>query len=451
MEIRVPQLAEGVETATVVSIGVTEGGAVAKDQIIVELESNKAVASVPSLVSGSITKIHIKEGDEVKVGQVLMSVTTEGAGEAPTPPVAPTQAAPAPQQPSTPLPPPQPIMPSGQGYQYQSPSGFPPPASPSIRKMANELGVDLTRVRGSEKGGRITLSDLRSYIAGLQQAARQPTTGGPLSVPAPSVDFSKWGPVTRKKISSLRKTIAQAMFVSWTSVPRVTQFDDVDITDLMALRKKHAPSYEKKGTRLTLTPLIIQAVVSTLKKNSIFNSSLDEATQEIVMKDYFNIGIAVDTDQGLIVPVIKNADKKSLLDLSLELAEIAKKTRDRSVSAADLQGGTFTISNQGGIGGAHFTPIVNKPEVAILGVGQGGLKPAVINQKISPRLMVPLGLSYDHRVIDGAQAARFIKEFGENLKGIREDDIQLGAIQKKKKPVGKRGVQKGNKNKKGKK
>lgn len=301
-------------------------------------------------------------------------------------------------------------------------------ASPTVRKLARDLGVDLTRVRGSQRGGRIVVEDLRVYVQQLQQRVLEQKAAPVATAPKPvaeSIDFSKWGPVSRKPLSSLRKIIAQRMHESWTSVPRVTQFDEADITTIVELRKKFVATYEKKGANLTLTPFLMKAVVDALKKHSIFNSSLDEAAGEIVFKDYYHIGIAVDTEQGLIVPVIRDVDKKSLLQLSKELAELAEKARQRKVSGDELKGGTFTISNQGGIGGSFFTPIVNKPEVAILGVGRGMLKPVVRAEKIEQRMLLPLGLSYDHRVIDGGTAARFIVEIVRALEGFKESDVKV--------------------------
>jgi pyruvate dehydrogenase E2 component (dihydrolipoamide acetyltransferase) len=297
--------------------------------------------------------------------------------------------------------------------------------SPTVRRLAHELGIDLTRVRGSQRGGRVGVEDLRAYIQQMQRLALE---GRPAAAPKPPVEkinFEKWGPVSRKPVSSLRKIIAQRMHESWSSVPRVTQFDEADITGIVALRKKYIAKYEKKGASLTLTPFLIKAVVAALREHPIINSSLDEATEEIVFKDYYHMGIAVDTEQGLIVPVIRDVDKKSLLQLSRELAELAEKTRQRKVAADDLNGGTFTISNQGGIGGGFFTPMVNKPEVAILGVGRGVLKPVVRGAKIEKRLLLPLGLSYDHRVIDGGAAARFIVEVVQALEQFKESEVKI--------------------------
>jgi pyruvate dehydrogenase E2 component (dihydrolipoamide acetyltransferase) len=292
--------------------------------------------------------------------------------------------------------------------------------------VARELGIDLSRIQGTEYGGRITMADLRAYIQQLQQAAASPP---PVSQPVAAVervDFSQWGPIVKRPLSALRQTISRRMAESWTSTPRVTQFDEADITAVNALRKKYAKAYEAQGTRLTLTGFAIKVVVPALQKHPIFNASLDEVANEIVFKEYFHIGIAVDTEHGLIVPVLRNADQKSVLELSKELEELAAKTRDRKVSADELKGGSFTISNQGGIGGGAFTPIVNKPQVAILGLGRGVMKPVVVGDKIEPRLMLPLGLSYDHRVIDGGQAARFIVELVQAFQNFKEADVQLG-------------------------
>jgi pyruvate dehydrogenase E2 component (dihydrolipoamide acetyltransferase) len=301
--------------------------------------------------------------------------------------------------------------------------GVSPAASPSLRKLARDLGIDLSRVRGSERGGRIVLADIRAYIQRLQSRAATAKGAAP-SAQAPAaeqIDFSKWGPISKKPLSPLRQVIARRMSENWNAVPRVTQFDEADITELMALRKKYAAAYEAKGTRLTLTSFALKIVAEALKKHPIFNSSLDEASQEIVTKEYYHIGVAVDTEAGLIVPVIRDVDKKNLLDLSKELEDVAKKARDRKVSGEDLKGGTFTISNQGGIGGAHFTPIVNKPEVAILGLGRGAMKAVVRENKIEPRLMLPIAISYDHRVIDGGVAARFAVDLVQAFEHFKEE------------------------------
>jgi pyruvate dehydrogenase E2 component (dihydrolipoamide acetyltransferase) len=301
-------------------------------------------------------------------------------------------------------------------------------ASPVIRKLARDLGIDLNRVRGTARGGRVTMEDLKAYIQRLQKLATRPKSvegAAPAKPAAESVDFSKWGSVTKKPLSPLRQVIARRMTENWNAIPHVTQFDEADITGLLALRKKYVEVYEKKGARLTVTSFVLKAVAETLKKHPIFNSSLDEATQEIVLKDYVHIGIAVDTEAGLIVPVLRDADKKDLAQLSKDLEELATKARERKISGEELKGGSFTISNQGGIGGGHFTPIVNKPEVAILGLGKGAAKAVVRESKIESRVMLPLGLSYDHRVIDGGNAARFIVDL---VKAIENFDEKLAKI-----------------------
>ena len=431
LDIRVPRMADGVDTATVVKLLVSEGQDIQKEQAIVELETEKAVGPIPSPASGRVTKIHVKEGDEVAVGQVLISLSEEGAvgkvpqekkdeysrGEARGSPPEPARAGGDPSQPKQ--------MPAEE-YRYASRSGLPPPASPSVKKIAQELGIDLTRVRGSERGGRIALEDLRAYIQHLQQIAYAPKVAPEREEkPAPkSVDFSRWGPVQKKRISSLRRTVGQRMYDSWSTIPHITQFDEADITELVALRKKYATAFEKKGTHLTLTPFAMKASVAALKKYPIFNSSLDEVGGEIVYKEYFHLGVAVDTEAGLIVPVLRNVDKKGISDLAVELNELVERTRARKVSLEELQGGTFTISNQGGIGGGHFTPIINKPEGAILGLGRAVAKPVVKKAKIETRMMLPLCLSYDHRLIDGADAVRFMNELIQALENFPEKELK---------------------------
>ena len=302
-------------------------------------------------------------------------------------------------------------------------------AAPSVRRLARELGIDLRKVRGSEAGGRVVLADVRNYIQRLIASAGKGKSGGgavaPVKPVAESIDFSKWGPVSKKPLSPLRQVIARRMGESWNAVPRVTQFDEADFTRLNELRKKFAAKYEKQGARLTLTPLVLKAVAGTLKKHPLFNSSLDEAANEIVLKEYCHISVAVDTDQGLIVPVIRDVDKKSILELAKELEQVAAKARDRKIAAEELKGGTFTISNQGAIGGAHFTPIVNTPEVAILGLGRGAMKPVARDGKVVIRMMTPLGLSYDHRVIDGGAAARFIVDLVAALENFKENTVKI--------------------------
>jgi pyruvate dehydrogenase E2 component (dihydrolipoamide acetyltransferase) len=424
MDVKLPKLGEGADSGVVVNVFVKEGDQVAKGQAIIELENEKAVASIPATAAGVVGKIHVKPGDKISVGQKLISLT-EG-GKAATPPAAAAKRVAAPAAPE----PEEAAVEEEAGEVEEAPSqpGVAPVASPSVRRVARELGIDLSKIRGSEPGGRIVIGDVRAYIQRLIKAAGRPAAtgaGAPARPPAESIDFSQWGPVTRKPLTPLRQVIVRRMSESWNAVPRVTQFDEADFTHLNALRKKFAAEYEKKSVRLTLTPLVLKALVGTLKQHPIFNSSLDEAANEIVIKEYFHLGIAVDTEQGLIVPVIRDVDKKSVLDLSKELEQLAQKARDRKVSGDELKGGTFTISNQGAIGGAHFTPIVNKPEVAILGLGRGAMKPVARDGKVEVRMMTPLALSYDHRVIDGGTAARFIVDLVKALEDLKEDEVKI--------------------------
>jgi pyruvate dehydrogenase E2 component (dihydrolipoamide acetyltransferase) len=307
--------------------------------------------------------------------------------------------------------------------------GLAPAAAPSLRKLARDLGIDLTKVRGSARGGRILLEDIRAYIQRLQRLATKPVTAAPApgkpKAALEQVDFSKWGSVRKKPLSPLREVIVRRMTENWNAIPHVTQFDEADITQLNELRKKYALAYEQKGTRLTLTSFVLKIVGDILKKHPLFNSSLDEAAQEIVIKEYYHLGVAVDTEAGLIVPVIRDVDKKSVLELSKDLEELAAKARGRKVSAEELKGGTFTISNQGGIGGGPFTPIINRPEVAILGLGRGVTKPVVHDGQVVARLMMPIGLSYDHRVIDGGAAARFMVDLVKGFENFQEEHLKL--------------------------
>ncbi len=441
MDVKLPRLAEGVEGGTVVNILVSEGQQILKDQPFMELETQKAVGSIPAPDSGTVTKIHVKEGMEVTVGQVLISITPAGASGAAAPVAKPAQAAPA--EPSrdraaaaaVPHPSRAEELPSYRlgEYRYESAAGVSPPAAPSVRKVARELGIDLTRIRGSEAGGRIVIDDLRKYIQRLQQIAFR---DGALSQPPPqplapqpkpateAVDFSKWGPVRREKMSALRRTVSQRMVQSW-AIPKINQFDDADITGLLALRKKYAAVYEKKQAHLTLTPFILRVVAKALRKHPRVNTSLDEARNEIMFKDYCHIAVAVDTEAGLIVPVLRDADQKSLLDLARELNELSDKARRRKATIEDLQGGTFTISNQGSIGGSYFTPIIYPPQVAILGVGQGGPRPVVNEGKVIIRSLMPLCLSYDHRVLDGGDAVRFLREIVAGLQSFPESEVRI--------------------------
>lgn len=426
MDVKLPKLGEGADSGVVVNVFVKEGDTIAKNQNIIELENEKAVAGIPSTAAGIVAKVHVKAGDRLTVGQRILSLTSGEQKDGPEDAAPGRDAVQA------------------EDADESSPSASPedvdeePPArvaapvtSPSLRKLARELGLDLSRIRGSEPGGRIVIADIRAYIQRLQKLAAGPKATAAAAAtpakptPAEQIDFSKWGPVVTKPVTPLRQVIARRMWENWNAIPHVTQFDEADFTHLNELRKRFSPAYQQSGTRLTLTPLVLKALVETLKQHPIFNSSLDEAANAVVLKNYFHIGIAVDTEQGLIVPVIRDVDKKSVMDLALELEQLAQKARDRKVTADELKGGTFTISNQGAIGGAHFTPIVNKPEVAILGLGRGAMKPVVRDGKIEARLLTPLALSYDHRVIDGGAAARFMVDLVSAMQDFKEDVIKL--------------------------
>jgi pyruvate dehydrogenase E2 component (dihydrolipoamide acetyltransferase) len=448
MDVKLPRLGEGADSGVVVSIMVKPGDRVEDGQTIMELENEKAVAPIPATAAGVVSKIHVNEGDTVSVGQVLLSLSDKepssakatGKGDQEKPEKSKDAAkddeaeageADSKTQPERQSSSRKTVVEAGstgdEGAWLEAPAAK-VAASPTIRKLARELGLDLARVRGTERGGRIGMGDVRAYVQRLQQAVFQPrpTEGKTPGAAVESIDFGKWGEVSRKPLSQLRKTIASRMAENWATIPHVTQFDEADVTDLMALRKKYAPKYEAKGVRLTLTGFVLKAVAGTLAEHPVFNSSLDEAAGELVLKAYRHIGLAVDTEAGLIVPVLRDVDQKSLLEVSREIEELAGKARDRKLTRDELQGGSFTISNQGGIGGAHFTPIVNKPEVAILGLGRGALKAVVRDKAVEPRLMLPLALSYDHRVIDGGAAARFMVDLVKAIEGFAENEVKLG-------------------------
>ena len=437
MDVKLPRLAEGVDSGVIVSILVSEGQEIQKDQPFIELETQKAVGSIPAPESGIVSKIHVREGMEVAVGQTLISIATDRDAAAATPAIgeqagAPTGVEPAQTRSATSAAATGAKQePQAEIYRYESTSGVAPPASPSIRKMAADLGIDLTRIKGSEAGGRIVLADVRAYIQRLQEGSREETKERPATAPSapalPSepIDFAKWGPVRRERMSALRRTVSRRMVESWTSIPKINQFDDADITDLLALRKKYAAAFEKKGSPLTLTALVLKVIGASLQKHPRVNASIDEANNEVIYKDYYHIGVAVDTEGGLIVPVLRDVNKKNLLELAKELHELTDKTRQRKVSLEELQGGTFTISNQGSIGSGHFTPIIYAPQVAILGVGQGEPKAVVVQETVAIRTMLPLCLAYDHRALDGADAVRFIKEIITGLENFPEAQLKV--------------------------
>ena len=409
----------------VIEVLVKPGDAVAQEQSLVTLESDKATMEIPSPAAGVVKELRIKTGDKVSQGAAILVLEVgeqraeprapESRAEAPKPAAAATKAAPAP------APRPAPAAPR------EETGGAKPHASPSVRKFARELGVDLTQVQGSGPKGRILHSDVQAFVKVALARGPAPATakagGGALPFnlpPWPDVDFSKFGPVETKPLSRIQKLSGPYLHRNWISIPHITQCDDADITDLEAFRKAQTAETEKKGFKLTMLAFMIKACVTALKQYPQFNSSLDKSGESITIKKYYNIGVAVDTPGGLVVPVVKEADRKGVFDLARELSEISKLARDQKLKPGDLQGSTFSISSLGGIGGSYFTPIINAPEVAILGVSRSVMRPVWDGKAFVPRLIMPLALSYDHRVLDGATAARFTTFLVSVLSDIRK-------------------------------
>jgi pyruvate dehydrogenase E2 component (dihydrolipoamide acetyltransferase) len=414
----------------VIEVLVKPGDAVAKEQSLITLESDKATMEIPSPSAGVVRELKIKVGDKVSKGSPIL-VLAAAAGGAPAAAASAPSATPAPAQaPSrpaasapaaAPAPSPRPVP-----REPQEELGAKPHASPSVRKFARELGVGLQQVQGSGPKGRILHTDVQAFVKGA--LARTPTqvtakAGGtlPFNLPAwPEVDFAKFGPVETKPLSRIQKRSGPYLHRNWISIPHVTQFDEADITDLEAFRKAQTAETEKKGFKLTMLAFMIKACVTALRQFPVFNSSLDRSGENITIKKYYHVGVAVDTPGGLVVPVVRDADRKGVFDLAHELADISKLAREGKLKPGDMQGGTFSISSLGGIGGTAFTPIINAPEVAILGVSRGATRPVWNGKEFAPRLMLPLSLSYDHRVIDGATAARFSSFLVSVLSDIRK-------------------------------
>lgn len=407
-EFQLPGLGENIKSGVVTKISVAVGDSVSTGQTVLELETDKAVLEVPSSLSGVVNEILIKLNQEAKVGQVIMKIDADAKAAAK--PQAPKKEEPKTEtkepvhrpapatpiaQPSVPIVP----LPSIEGRKEVA-------AAPSVRRFAREIGIDINQVPGTGAGGRISLEDVKAFSKALNSGLVRPS-GGMSAVLLP--DFAKWGETERQAMNPVRKKTAEHLSYAWQSIPHVTQFDKADITELEKLRKKYAPKVEKKGGKLTITPFILKVLGAALKTFPQFNSSVDMARNEIVLKKYFNIGVAVDTDRGLLVPVVRDVHKKSLIDVSVELTQIAERARTRKTTLEEMQGGTFTITNLGGIGGTFFTPIINSPEVAILGISRSTVEQVYIDNHFVPRLMLPLSLSYDHRVIDGADGARFLR------------------------------------------
>ena len=444
----IPELGENVAGGDVTRVLVKAGDALKKDQPVLELETDKATIEVPSDVEGVVKELKVKPGDKVKVGQVVLTLDPNAAApagkaaEAPkaeAPKTEAPKAAPAKgggEKPADPAsakheelagaePPPgedatitaSKVADIGRTAQART-AGTPPagaalpsggglvPAAPSTRRTARELGVDITQVEGTGPGGRISADDVKVYARGVLTGGGSPSARV-ASLPLP--DFSQWGEVEVQPMRNIRRVTAERLSAGWAATPLVTQCDKADITELEKLRQKYAKQAEKAGGKLTITAIALKVIAGALKQFPQFNSSVDMAGQAIVLKKYVHIGVAVDTDRGLMVPVLRDVDKKGIIQLSAELAQFAEKTKAGKLAPGDMQGGSFTISNLGGIGGTYFTPLVNAPEVAILGMSRAVMEPVWNGSAFEPRLMMPLSLSYDHRVIDGADGARFIR------------------------------------------
>ena len=429
IEARVPDLGSD-SGVPVIELLVKVGDTVVKDQGLLTLESDKATMEVPSPVSGEIIEIVAKIGDELSNGDLVAKIRVSAEASAAPPALPASVPAPAPVAApaampvvAAPAPVAAPSLPKSPTHALESSDLVPgsvPYASPAVRVFARELGVDLTQVKGSERGGRIIKQDIQAFVKSALAGGVAPVStgvsGGGLNLIAwPQVDFSKFGPVSSEPLSRIKKLSGANLARNWAMIPHVTQFDEADITEMEAFRKKLGE--EHKDVKITPLVFLIKASVAALKKFPAFNASLDG--DNLVLKQYFHIGIAVDTPDGLVVPVIRDCDTKGLLELSHELAAISVKAREKKLTALDMQGGCFTISSLGGIGGTAFTPIINAPEVAILGVSKAQTKPVWNGVDFTPKLMLPLSLSYDHRVIDGAMAARFTATMAQVLADLR--------------------------------
>ncbi|WP_027881207.1 2-oxo acid dehydrogenase subunit E2 [Meiothermus rufus] len=410
-ELKLPDLGDNVTSAVVVGVLIKEGDMVAAGQPVLELETDKAVMEAPASEGGTVTKVMVKPGDEVKSGQVI-ALLGEATVQTPAPTPAKPEEAPAPSSPAPIATPARPTPPPGERRLI--------PAAPSVRRLAREMGVNLREVLGSGPAYRISEQDVRRYATGA--APQVAPTPSPTALALP--DFSKFGPVRREAMSGVRRATVRSMAQAWSTIPMVTHFDKADITEMEALRKKLSPKAEKQGAKLTMTAILLKIAAAALQRFPKFNASIDTASNEIIYKDYIHIGVAVDTPTGLLVPVIRDVDRKGVFALAAELAEVAAKARERKLTPEEMQGASFTISNLGGIGGVGFTPIVNWPEVAILGVSRSSIEPVWNPEKegFEPRNLMPFSLSYDHRLIDGADAARFCRFVAELL----EEPVLLG-------------------------
>ncbi len=442
IEIVVPEVSDGVKSGTVISVLVSVGDAVEEDQSLIEFETDKAVVAIPSPQAGVVKELRVEEGDSAAVGAVIAildgaqsSTATEPEAKPaeepvvePQPSSAVSQAPPS-AQPSTPAFAPEPLPTSAPSVDLTSirRDDLVAPAAPSVRRIARDLGVDIYQVQGSGPGGRISEEDVRAFV----KKSMQELQGGKVNAVSaaefrglhaqrPLPDFTKWGAVTREPLSRVREVTADAMGYAWSTIPMVTQYDKACIDGLEGFRKTYNGS-KSATVKLTMTAILAKVCAAALKAFPQFNSSLDLAAKELVLKDYVNIGVAVDTPNGLLVPVIQDVAGKGIETIATDLNELAAKTRERKVSPAEMEGGTFTISNLGGIGGTKFTPIVYAPQVAILGVSTSAVEPIWNGSEFVPKMMMPLSLTYDHRVIDGADGARFLRFICEGL----EEPIKL--------------------------
>ncbi len=422
IEFKLPELGENIESADITKVLVSVGDKVEVDQILFEIETDKATVEVPAEFSGIIREVKVKDGDTAKVGDVVLIVESgtsiaakseEAKKEEPKKqndrkqedePIDKNEKVDKLKKAET-----------AEKDKSSSPvkQTFPTkiaPAAPTVRRFAREIGVDINEVSGNGPGGRISIADVKIFAKSINEKLKSSGGGMPVGIKREALpDFTKWGSVRKESMSNVRKKTAEHLSYAWVTIPHVTQFDKADITDLERLRKQFGKKAEAAGGKLTITAILMKVLASALKVFPQFNSSIDMDKKEIIYKEYFNIGIAVDTEKGLIVPVVRDVDKKNILQLAADLTEISEKARDKKVTLEDMQGASFTISNLGGIGGTAFTPIVNSPEVAILGVSRGSYEPIYKEGEFVPRLMLPLSLSYDHRIIDGADAARFIR------------------------------------------
>ena len=429
-EFKIPDVGEGISEVDLAALSVSVGDVIEPGTIVAEVETEKAATDVDCSIGGKVVKIHARPGDTLAVGAVLLTIESSDAGavsaeeapakEAPAVPAAAESAATSAAAPTS-----QPVAAAPAAPAAATPAPVasaapaddraPAPAGPATRRLARQLGVDLHDVSGSAAGGRITQEDVKSHVKRVMEGGSAASGGGSYA-PPPLPDFTKWGPVEREPMNKISRSAAANLSMCWNVIPHVTQHDLVDITDLEAARRRYSEMAKKTGApKVTMTAIAMKASVVCLKEFPKFNSSLDPQTKEIVCRKFFNIGCAVDTPNGLLVPVIKDCDKKSVAEIGIELSDVAGRARDRKVTMDEMQGACFTITNLGGIGGTAFTPIVNYPEVAILGMSRGRNELQIRDGEIEERFMLPLSMSYDHRVINGADAARFVVRLGQLL------------------------------------